>query len=286
MKFMTLIAVVVTVSGCSALPIPASGNSGNGGGERQMIQGKGLVVTDFSVSDNTLSPGQKADVTLKMKNYHRKPISVNVSLYNLGLLSKSGKSCTPSEMREARKGVYPVMRCSWTIAAPPEEMVGGFEQRKTAVTANIQYNSVLKNFKPFKVQFKPRSQIDSTSKKVMKFSNGEVRVRVRTETPVALGQNKTVHFLVRKAGSGRIKGDYSFDYRPDSIFVAASEYGDSSKADVEGECVKSDSPVLRNRLDFSCYIRSDATGSVVRNLFFTVSYKYVQAPSVDVTIVK
>lgn len=279
------IVLAVVVSGCSALP---SGNSSPGQSSPEMLPGKGLEITGFTVSDNTLRPGQEVSVTLDLKNYHRKEVEhMNVSLYNLGLLEKSDKSCTPDEIEPAKEnGINPVMECTWSIKAPSSDVVGGFEQRKSSITANVEFSTSMENFQPMKVNFKPLSEINRTDKKSMTFSNGEVKVNMQTETPVPLNQNKTINFRVEKAGSGRIDGDYSFQYDPSSVFVDASDYGDPDVSDNQFECPQSDKPVLENTLDFSCYINENSPGEVVRNLFFTVSYKYVQTESLDITIVR
>lgn len=276
-----IIVAAIAVSGCSALPMP----SDSGGGEPsepEMVPGRGLEVSGFRVSDNTMSPGQTARVTLQLENYHREPIDVgNISLYNLGLLSKSNKECTPDEIQPARQGVPTSMECTWDITAPPEDLVGGFDQRQATVYANIPYDANITNYRPFKVEFRPLDQVNSTSKKSMTYANSEVDVRMQTETPIPFGQNKVVNFEVRSIGNGRVDGDYEFGYSPQSVFIT----GSSSGVDGDMVCPQEDEPVLEDVLRFSCGIEAEGAGSTVRNLFFTVSYKYVQSPSLGVTIV-
>ena len=286
-----LLSAVISAAGCSALPIP-SGGGGGGTTSPQLVSGKGLEVTQFKVSDKTLSPGQTASVTLKLKNYHTKEIDLQTpTLYNIGLLEKSDRSCTPSEIESAKvagdSAVYPEMECTWRITAPSGDIVGGFEQRaQESIVANIAYNSSIENNRPMKINFRPLSDVNRTSKKRMTFSNSEVEVSMETENPVPLNQNKSISFDVATVGSGRVSDAFEFDYAPGSVFVEASDYGDSSKADVSGECPATDKMVLEDRLDFSCSINSQGQQEVVRNLFFTASYKYVQAPSLGITIVK
>lgn len=285
----TVVAAVIAVSGCSALPIPSSGGETTSP-EPSMVSGKGLEVTQFSVSDNTVTPGQEVAVTLKLKNYHTEPIEIDkIRLYNLGLLSKKkgSKECTPEEIGQAKdQGVYPVMKCEWTIEAPPADTIGGFDQRKTSIAASIAYESTIKNVEPMKVNFEPLSNVNSTGKKTMTYSNGEVKVNLQTESPVPRGQKKLMQFEVSEVGGGRVKekkgGDYNFSYSPQNVFQTESESGVKEK----NVCPEEDSPVLEDTLKFSCYIGvSRGPQPVVRNLFFTVSYKYVRAPSLDITIV-
>ena len=273
-SLLLLVAVVVVVSGCSQLPSSGPSTSSE---EPEQISGKGLEVTQFRVSDKTLSPGQEVEVNLQLKNYHQQDIEIgNVSLYNLGLLESSDKSCYPNEIDPAQDGIYPVMECSWKVKAPSSELVGGFEQRKSSISVNIPYNSTIENVQPMKVEFKPLEQINRTDRKSMSFSNGEVAVNTEVESPIPLGQDKSINFEVSKAGDGRLEGGYGFEYSPSSLF----EIGDGA-----GECPSSDEPVLDDSLSFSCNINAEGSSIVERNLFFTVSYKYIQAPSIDITIV-
>lgn len=280
-KILGLIAFAVMVSGCSQLP----STGGGGTSEPQQLSGKGLEVTEFRVSDKTLSPGQTINVYLTLKNFHREEIDIgNISLYNLGLLESStdsGGPCSSDEIGAAQQGIAPVMECRWRVTAPEENLVGGFSQRKASISANIPYDSVIKNYRPMKVKFLPLSEVNRTSKKAMSFSNGEVGVNMEVETPVVLGQNKTIDFSVSKRGSGVIDGNYTFDYTPSTVFVEEGDYPGEN----DFECPSEDKPILRSSLDFSCYIRADGAGEVNRNLFMTIRYKYVKAPSTTVTIV-
>lgn len=264
-----LMVLAFVASGCTNLPDSITDSNSN---EPEQVPGKGLEVTQFSISDNTLSPDQQAEVTLKLKNFHRKEIDIGeVVLRDTEPLTVSKNECIPEEIDSAEQGVYPVMECSWTVTAPSSDYIGGFSQRKTSFSATIPYNSTIENFQPMKVEFKPYTQINSTDKKIMSFSNGEVQVEVQTESPAALKENKTLGVRVSKAGSGRIDGDFSFEYTPSSLF--------------NGWCPEEKKPVLQNTVEFNCPMRLDSEQTSERNLFFTVHYKYVQAPSMDVTIV-
>lgn len=278
-RILILLAVTVVVSGCSQLP---TSNQETDSQTPQQVAGKGLEVTEFRVSDQTMTPGQTVTVNLKLKNFHRQEINIgNITLYNLGLLESSQKSCTPDEIGVAQKDIAPVMECSWRITAPDEDIIGGFNQRKSTISANIPYNSTIQNYQPLTVKFLPLDRINRTSKKAISFSNGEVGVNMEVETPVPLQQNKSVDFQVSKEGSGRITGNYSFEYSPSSVFIEESDYSGEN----DFECPSSDRPVIRDNLDFTCSIRADGDQEVERNLFFTVRYKYIKAPSTGVTIV-
>lgn len=278
-KVVLLVALAVTVSGCSQLPKKGGESSQN---QPRQVSGKGLEVTTFRVSDKTLTPGQTVTVDLQLKNYHRQEISIgNITLYNLGLLESSQKSCSPDQIGVAKKGIAPVMECSWRVTAPKENIIGGFDQRKSTISANIPYNSTIQNYQPMKVKFLPLDEVNRTSKKAMSFSNGELGVNMEVETPVPLGQNKTIDFQISKKGSGRITGKYRFDYSPSTVFIEESDYS----GDHDFECPSEEEPVIRDSLDFTCSINAQGASEVERNLFFTVRYKYIKAPSTGVTIV-
>lgn len=281
-KILCIVAFAVMVSGCSQFP-----SSGGGGesSEPQQLSGKGLEVTEFRVSDKTLSPGQTINVYLTLKNFHREEIDLgDISLFNLGLLESStdsGGPCSSDEIGTAKQGIAPVMECKWRVTAPEENIVGGFSQRPATISARIPYDSVIKNYQPMKVKFLPLSKVNRTSKKAMSFSNGEVGVNMEVETPVVLGQNKTIDLSVSKRGSGIIDSNYTFDYTPSTVFVEEGDY----PGDNDFECPSKEQPILKSSLDLSCYIQADGAGEVNRNLFMTIRYKYVKAPSTTVTIV-
>lgn len=278
-QVLLIISMVVMVSGCSQLPM--SGNQGTTL-EPEQVSGKGLEVTEFRVSDKTLSPGQTINVEMTLKNYHRNDIDIgNITLYNLGLLESSSKSCTPNEIGQAKADIYPVMECTWEVTAPSEEQIGGFSQRKSTISASIPYDSVIENYEPMTVKFKPLEEINRTSKQAMSFSNGEVGVNMEVETPVPIGQNKSINFKVDKRGSGSLDGNYSFEYSPSSVFVLEDEVAGNN----DFECPSNGDPLIRDSFEFSCYIGTESPQEVERNLFFTVRYKYVKAPSIDVTLV-
>lgn len=278
-QIVAILSLIVAVSGCSQLP---TGQTQDTTSEPEQVSGKGLEVTEFRVSDNTLSPGQTVNVELTLKNYHRNEINIgNISLYNLGLLESSDKSCTPDEIGEAKADIYPVMECSWRVTAPSEDMIGGFNQRKSSISATIPYDSVIENYEPMTVKFRPLEEINRTSKQAMSFSNGEVGVNMEVETPVPIGQNKSMRFQVDKRGSGSLGGNYTFEYSPSSVFLMEDEFDGEN----DFECPSKGDPLIRDSLEFSCFIQAQSPQEVERNLFFTVRYKYVKAPSIDVTLV-
>lgn len=267
----TVLFAALIASGCtSGLPLPEGGGSSD---QPQQVPGKGLIVQDLRITDQTLSPEQSAVITLVLKNFHREPIDIGeITMINQQPLSKEKQGCTPEEIGKARPEVKPVMECKWEVTAPTSEEIGSFSQRKTSVAVNVPYQSRMVNYQPLKVQFKSFEDINTTKKKAMTYSNGEIKASMQTESPVALGQEKNVQFKVSKSGTGRLRGNFSFDYSPATLF---SE-----------DCPDEKKPVLENQVEFGCSVGVDSSSSSVRNLFLTIGYKYAQSPSLGVTIVK
>lgn len=280
-----LLALTVTVSGCSNLEGALPGENPDTTSEPEQLPGKGLMVNSFTISDETLSPGQTAEVTLELQNYHREGVELEeIGLYNTGLLTPNKQQCTPSEenLQAATTEVNPIMECVWTIEAPSSEEMGGFSQRSASFYANIPYNTSIENYQPLQVEFRPLGEIDSRNERSISFTNGEVDVEASVETPVALGEKKTISFNLRRAGEGRVDEEYRFDYAPAALFDLNN---DDKVTGQGGECPERDEVILGSGLDFSCSISMEGVSSEVRNIFFTASYKYVKSPTMSITIV-
>lgn len=277
-----LLAVTVTVSGCSNLEGALPGGNSDTTSEPTQLPGKGLMVNSFTISDETLSPGQTAEVTLEMQNYHREGVELGeVTLYETGRLTPEKQQCTPDEedLQAATTEINPVIECSWTVEAPS---IDGFSQRSTSFSANIPYNTSIENYQPLEVEFRPLGDINSTSERSISFTNGEVDVQASVETPVAYGEQKAINFNLQRAGDGRVDENYSFAYEPKEIF----DLDDDGNIDGEGaECPEQDEAILGGGLDFGCSISAEGSTPEVRNIFFTASYKYVKSPTLSITIV-
>lgn len=281
-----LLTVTLTVSGCSnlegALP---GGNSDNTNSEPEQLPGRGLEVNSFSITDETMSPGQTAEVTLELQNYHREGVELEeINLYNTGLLTAEKERCTPDEenLEAATTEVNPVMECTWTIEAPSSNEMGGFSQRSASFYANIPYETSIENYQPLEVEFRNLGDINSTSEKSISFTNGEVDVQASVETPVAYGEQKAISFNLQRAGDGRVDENYTFSYEPSEVF----DLDGDGNIDGEGaECPEEDQAILGGGLEFGCSISMEGSTPEVRNVFFTASYKYVKSPTMSITIV-
>jgi|GEM_PF-543965 len=274
------------VSGCTGASDILPGNSDNSNqNQEEQLPGKGLEVTSFTISDQTLTPGQTAEATLELQNYHREDIDLEeINLYDLGLLEATKNTCSPDEsnFEAATQNINPVIECSWTIEAPSESEMGGFSQRSASFSAEVSYESAIENYRPLDVEFRPLDDIESTDEKTISFSNGEVQVQASVESPVPFGQEKTLSYQINRAGEGRIQDEMQFEYEPVEVFDLNSD----DTVDGSGsECKESEEIVLGSGIDFSCSISLDGSGVETRSLYFTTSYKYVKTPSLSITVV-
>ncbi|MFB6203269.1 MAG: hypothetical protein ABEK01_02150 [Candidatus Nanohaloarchaea archaeon] len=271
-RTLAILAVVVVATGCIHQNTDTNNPPINDNPEPS---GKGLEITQFSITDSTLRPGQRAEVTVGLKNYHTKEISLNeIKLYNLGKITAEKRGCTPGQLQKATASTNPVMICNWRITAPSEDYIENFESKDLTFTLRLSYDSNVRNSNPLKITFKPISDINRTSSVTKSFNNGEVRVKMETENPIGFPregdfEGKTIEFTVRNAGDGNVVGDYSFSYSPESLFH---------------DCPDSDTPVIEDKVDFQCKLKSDVEAT--RNLFFSARYKYVKERNKNVELVK
>ena len=278
--------MALTVSGCTGASdfLPNSNDNSNQN-QQEQLPGRGLEVNSFTISDQTLTPGQTAEATLTLQNYHREEIDLEeIELYDLGLLTATKESCSPdeSDLETATENLNPIMECTWTIEAPPEEQMGGFSQRSASFSAEVSFDSAIENYRPLDVEFMPLDQIESTNEKSISFSNGEVDVQASVESPVPYGQEKTLSYQITRAGEGRIEDEMQFEFEPVEVF----DLNDDRSVDGSGsECPEAEDIVLGSGLDFGCSISLEGSGVETRSLYFTTSYKYVKTPSLSITVV-
>jgi hypothetical protein len=265
-----IVVFVLLASGCT---LPDTGNSNDNednGDTTSLPEDRGLKIVNFRMTDETLRPSQPAQLNLRLKNYHVKPVDIqDISIYNTGLLTVENRTCNPapSDLGTASEVTQPEMECSWDVEAPPEEDYGGFSSKPASLNLHLEYDSYLTNQKPFKVEFKSIDDINETQAIASTFSNAEVQMRVETETPVPLKSGKTVEISVKEVGKGRLaaNSEYSFEYSPSNMF--------------DSDCTRSDAPVVGNTLEFECGFEGDREGT--RNLLFSASYRYVKEPVLD-----
>lgn len=272
-KLIVLLALAVVISGCADNSDEVS--------DLGASSGKGLEIVNLGVADETLTPGQQTTLTLTLKNYHTQEIELeDVSVFNDGqmILGDDGTEtnedkiadCDPEELQKAQQGIAPEMECTWTLKAPSKDDLGAFKSKPMPVNVKIAYDSSIINSEPLKLQFRSISDIDSTVPVTKTFSNGEVEVSMEVEKPASFG-GKIMYYTVRNSGPGTVEGGYTFDYNPESVFE---------------DCIdnhQQKTPVIDSTVEFSCQVQQDTES--IRNLFTSVSYKYVKTPTVDIEVV-
>lgn len=273
-RVVLFLALAVIISGCAD-------NSSQNNTDVGSSSGKGLEIKSLGVADETLTPGQQTTLSLTLKNYHTQEITLEeVSVFNDGQIfvgddkdesEDKTADCTPEEVQKAQQGVAPEMECTWTITAPSEKQLGAFESKPISFNVKIAYDSKIINSEPLKLQFRSVSDIENTEPVTKTYSNGEVKVSMEVESPASFA-GKTMYFTAQNMGPGNVEGGYSFDYKPESVFEDC----------IDGYQEKT--PVVGSKVEFSCQVQQDTES--IRNLFTSVSYKYVKTPIVDVEVVK
>ena len=254
-----ILGLAVIVSGCAD-------NQNNSDTTVGASSEKGLEIQSLGVADSSLTPGQQTRIYLTLKNYHTEPIDITeMSIFNEGSLEVSDKVCNPSEIGAAKQGIAPEMECSWNLKAPPKEDLGAFESKPMPVNLRLAYESNIVNSEPLTVQFKPVSDIERAREVSKTYSNGEVEASMALESPASF-QGRNIDIAVRNAGPGEVEGGYEFIYTPD-VF----------------DCPSEREPVVGDSVEFSCRVEDDK--EAIRNLFTSISYKYVKTPTLDIEVV-
>lgn len=252
-KIVLLVLLVIAASGCA----------------EQQQDGSGLVVEDFSVVDNTLNPEQETRIETTIVNYNEAPTNLkseDVEIYNTGQLTVGEKSCTPDEIGESRRGLNPTMACSWTLEAPGEEFVRGFESKPISFNLGLNYDSTLENTESVKIMFQDMDEIEESSEITRTFSNGDLTAEISTQSPVAIQNPQSLIMEISNSGQGSVDGSYSLDFDPDILSDCPSE-ADPIQEDAQVNCV----------------LDERSTGAI--NLFASISYKYERSLSKTVEVV-
>jgi len=265
-KTILFIGIILITSGCMEnLDLDSSDESNS-----NQMPNRGLEIQEFTITDDTLRPEQNAMITASLKNYHREISIYEVEIFNEGPhLTVNKQGCTPSEnnLEGARENIYPEMECSWEVEAPQESEIDGFRERTEPVKLRVSYEAPVENQEGLKVSFQEIEDIENTQTVSRSFDNGEVEASMTTESPVAASSGNTVELSASNSGDGRVDGGYEFSYSPD----------------VFENCPESDEPIGNNEWSSVCDLSSESTGT--RNLFFTVDYKYIKEPNLDITLV-
>ena len=265
-KILLLIGVVIITSGCLE-------ETGLTGGENQEeLPNRGLVIEDYSITDNELRPGQQAVIRAEFRNYHREIDIETVELANYGtLLSVERQGCTPEvgELEGARDRVQPLMECTWTVEAPGESELEGFQERSEPVQMRVSYNASMDS-EPLNLDFRPVEDVTSTTVASTSASNGEVSVNIAADNPAPLESGTTLEVVANNNGPGRLPNGYSFNFEPRRLFD-------------DCEDGRREQGLQGDEVNFVCSLTTDSEGTT--NIFVSTDYKYVKEPTLDITLV-
>lgn len=273
-RVVLILALAVAISGCA----DNTGNTSTGHSSQ-----KDLEIQSLGVSDETLTPGQQTKLSLTLKNHHTQSISItDISVFNDGQIivgqdaTKNDENkephCSSNQIQTAKEGVAPEMVCTWTLTAPSKEDLGAFNSKPMPINVKIAYESNLINSEPLKLQFKPLSEIEKAEPLKKTYSNGEIKASMEVENPAPFS-GRIIYFTAENSGPGSVENGYNFEYRPSSVLEDCMEKHEEEE------------PVIGSEVKFSCQASLNSDKEAVRNLFTSISYKYVKTPTVDIEVV-
>ena len=264
-KILLILGLVILSSGCLE-------QAGLNGGEQEELPNRGLVIEDYSITDEQLRPGQQAVIRSEFRNYHREIDVQTVELTNYGtLLSVERQGCTPEigELEEATERVQPRMECTWTVEAPGESELEGFQERREPVQMRVEYNASMES-EPLNLDFRPVEDVTSTTVASTSAANGEVSLDIAADNPAPLESGTTLEVVANNNGPGRLPDGYSFEFEPKRLF-------DDCEDGRREEGLQGD------EVNFVCGLTSDSEGTT--NVFVSTDYKYIKEPTLDITLV-
>ena len=264
-KLLLVFGLIIITSGCLD-------QAGLNGGEQEELPNRGLVIEDYSITDEQLRPEQQAVIRAEFRNYHREIDVQKVELTNYGtLLSVERQGCTPEigELEEATERVQPRMECSWRVEAPGESELEGFEERREPVQMRVEYEASL-NSEPLNLDFRPVEDVTSTAVASTSSSNGEVSLDIAADSPATLSSGTALEVVANNDGPGRLPDGYSFDFEPRRLFE-------------DCEDGRKEEGLQGDEVNFVCSLTPDSEGTT--NVFVSTDYKYVKEPTLDITLV-
>ena len=300
-KTVFLITLAIVASGCTQIPGFNDGNTGPQ--ESTGLEGKGLEVTRFTVSDQQLSPSQTAIITLEGKNYHTTDVEIDsIDIYNTGDIEPADaqfqdfeSACTGlqgSTVPKAQRGLSPEFSCQWRIQAPEAEEIGDFDSKSFNPRARVLYSSSLSNGKdPFSLQFIPGTEISQSSPVTKTYSNGEVTMTIEADNPVPVEGETTVSIQIDSASEGGLVSDvYEVRVQPGSIFdhsgVACSgDIREGTKSAGSNSVSFTLETPIQDSGNVGCRASIDDNRQVQRSVIISTDYKYQKTPNVHIEVV-
>lgn len=264
-KILLLIGLIAITSGCLE-------GINNGNSNVEELPNKGLVIEDFTVTDQELRPEQQAVVRADFKNYHEEINVQNIELQPGTRLEVDSQGCNPnpSELEGAQNGIAPTMSCTWTVKAP-ERNAGSYPGPVTeSLQLRAEYMASMENQEPMRLEFTSATEIESTSIVSQSSSNGEISLSLTADNPIAMNAGTGLEIVADNNGPGRLPEGFSFDFEPESLFD-------------DCESGRTEEGLQGDRVNFVCTLSSSNQG--VRNVFVSTDYKYIKSPVLDITIV-
>lgn len=274
-------------SGCSQVPgissedveSPLDGSSEEHSLESAPADGKGLVLENVNLVDDTLRPGQGTVVRFTLKNYHIGNTEIeSIQFYNTGIInvenSSVSDSCTPGNLQQSRQGINPEMECEFDVTVPESASTGAFADKTINFRMQMTYRSQLvNNKKAYELRFRRSSEIEESGPVEETYSNGEVEMRLSADQPVPLDTGGTMLVSVEAAGNGNLVTNdgltYTFDSRSGS---GAFDWSGCSTGSGSGGVGLRVRPDFDGKAEFSCPLQSDEP--LTRPVVFSVGYKY------------
>lgn len=248
-----------------ALALVASGCASSGGTDSQ-----GVKVQKFSVSDNTLTPDQQTLIEATITNHNEAPTEIkseNIQLFNTGQLEVQSKTCSPKSIESQREGISPSMNCQWTVKAPGESYLEGFESKPIALKMRLLYSSTLENQRPLKIDFQKLEDITQSGTTKISNGNGDLTLKMNGESPSSKETSEPIDLEVKEVGPGRLVSNYTINCTPKNLFQ---------------ECPQKLEPIQG---EAQTTLNAKAQSKGVRNIFISISYKYEKNPNLDIKVV-
>lgn len=271
-KKIILIALIVVASGCTDI----QGNSSS--------SGDGSVqISQFSINDNTLYPGQEGLATLVIDNYDPEAEIEELQLVNTGALTVEESDwkdrCGSSELPDPVNGQPGVMECTWAVKAPSSSELGSFSSKSYAPQLMMRYNTVHRNSEePVRIHFKPSKDIKSAKKMTRTISNGEVSTSLSFENPSPLDLETPLNVKIKANSEHVVSDTYGFEISPASMIKTCNgEAPQNGRMETESEIGPN------GQAEFQCTLSPER--QTTRNVIVSTSYKYQKAPSLNIEVV-
>lgn len=280
-KYVLILSVIVIASGCTSI---IGDDEDQDDLESSPAQGKGLEVASFTLTDNTLTPGQQAVASLALENNHIVDIGFDqISFYNQGELEITQETSCGNQIEASSSGYVPRKECTWVIEAPSEQEISPFQSKNYNPRLLIKYDSQLTNVKNnFKITFKPGTDIESTNSIKKSYNNGEMKATLSSDSPVPVEGSATLDIELKPVHEKHVVSDtYGVSITPGDIITGdCAQEGTMNNGRLEMDI----EPQLGKEASITCQISSNTRKQVERNVIVATSYKYQQTPALNIEV--